>query len=105
MRAHARVCVRAHVCCAVCVHVCVRVCGAGAHVCRDPSAVKECRAPGVVQECRDPGAGAHVCRAAGAGAAAGAGVGTGAGPPPLITVHPPTELYFRQSRATPEPQK
>ena len=73
-RAHARVCVR--MCVVLCVYVCSRVCGAGA----------------------------HVCRAAGAGAAAGAGVGTGAGPPPLITVHPPTELCFRQSRATPEPQ-
>ena len=79
--------------------------GAGTHV---------CRAPGAVQECRAPGAGAHVCRAAGAGAGAGAGAsaagagagaGTGAGPSPLITVHPPTKLYFRQSRATPEPQK
>ena len=67
-----------------------------------------CRAPGAVQECRAPGAEAHVCRVAGAGAAAGvgagAGAGAGAGPPPLITVHPPTELCFRQSRATPEPQ-
>jgi len=80
-------------CVVLCVYVCVFVC------------VCVCRAPGAVQECRAPGAGAHVCRAAGAGAAAGAGVGTGAGPPPLITVHPPTELYFRQSRATPEPQK
>ena len=62
--------------------------GAGAHV---------CRAPGAVQECRAPGAGAHVCRAA------GAGVGTGAGPPPLITVHPPTQLCFCQLWATPEP--
>jgi hypothetical protein len=50
---------------------------------------------------------AHVCRAAGAGAGAegaGAGAGAGAGPSPLITVHPLTKLYFRQSRATPEPQ-
>ena len=83
-------------------HVC-RAAGAGAGAPGAGSHV--CRAPGAVQECRAPGAGAHVCRAAGAGAAAGAGVGTGAGPPPLITVHPPTELYFRQSRATPEPQK
>ena len=56
---------------------------------------------------------AHVFRAAGAGAGApgavqecraGAGAGAGAGPSPLITVHSPTKLYFRQSWATPEPQ-
>ena len=56
---------------------------------------------------------AHVCRAAGAGAGAGdgaagagpgAGAGAAAGPSPLITVHPPTKLHFRQSWATPEPQ-
>ena len=100
-------------CVNMCAHarVCVRMCfvlqvlgqvlhGAGAHV---------CRAPGAVQECRAPGAEVHVCHAAGAGAgagagAAGAGAGAGARPSPLITVHPPTKLYFRQSRATPEPQ-
>ena len=58
---------------------------------------------------------AHVFRAAGAGAGApwcsGACVSCcrcwgwgGGGPSPLITVYPPTKLYFRQSRATPEPQ-
>jgi len=93
-----RMCVVLCVCKCVCVFVCV--CDAGAHV---------CRAPGAVQECRAPGAGAHVCRAAGAGAGAagagaGAGVEAGTGPSPLITVHPPTKLYFRQSQATPEPQ-
>jgi len=69
--------------------------GAGAHV---------CRAPGAVQECRAPGAGAHVCCAAGAEQVLGLMLGLGLGPSPLITVHPPTKLYFRQSRATPEPQ-
>ena len=85
--------------------------GAGAHVFRAPGAVQECRAPGVVQKCRAPGAGAHVCRSAGAGTGAGAGAagpgagaGAGVGPSPLITVHPPTKLYFCQSRASPEPQ-
>ena len=61
--------------------------------------------PGV--SCSRPGV--HVCHAAGAGAGAagagdGEGAGAGAGPSPPITVHSPTKLYFRQSRATPEPQ-
>ena len=88
MCAHARVCMRM---CFVLQVLGQVLHDAGAHV---------CRAPGAVQECRAPGAGAHVCRA---GAAAGAGARPGAGPSPLITVHPPTKLYFRQSRATLEP--
>ena len=47
------------------------------------------------------GAGAAGAGAAGAGAA---GAGAGGGPSPLITVHPPTKLYFRQSPETPESQ-
>ena len=63
-----------------------------------------------------PGAGAHVCRVAGAGAAAGAGAGAGAGaagagagagagPSSIITVHPPTKLLFSPNPGQPRSLK
>ena len=122
-----RVCVRmcvvlcVYVCVCVCVCVCVwcwGACVSSSRCCPGVSCSRCC--PGV--SCFKPGA--HVCRAAGARAAAGAGAGAGAGaagagagagagatgakagagPSPLITVNPRTKLYFRQSRATLEPQ-
>ena len=49
----------------------------------------------------DDGAGVSV--GAGAGAGPGRGAGGAGGPSPIITVQPPTKLYFRQNPETPAP--